>query len=63
MVLNPEILLVLASLKQRRRIDGMVRTGDAYQGCAFAVYLRKRERDDYGRGEKVSDPKMKEIGD
>jgi hypothetical protein len=31
--------------------------------CAFAVYFRKRKRDDYGRGEKVSDPKMKEIGD
>jgi hypothetical protein len=32
-------------------------------GCAFAFYFRKRKRDDYGRGEKVSDPKMREIGD
>ena len=31
--------------------------------CAFAIYFRKRERDDYGRGEKVSDLKMREIGD
>jgi hypothetical protein len=31
--------------------------------CALAAYFRKREHDNYGRGEKVSDPKVKEIGD
>jgi hypothetical protein len=33
------------------------------EGCALAACFRKRGRDDYGRGEKVSDPKMREIGD
>jgi hypothetical protein len=36
---------------------------DLQLACAFAVYFRKQGRDDYGRGEKVSDPKMREIGD
>jgi hypothetical protein len=30
--------------------------------CAVAAYLRKRGHDNYGRGEKVSDPKVNEIG-
>jgi hypothetical protein len=36
---------------------------DRGPGCGLAAYFRKRGRDDYGRGEKVSDPKMKGIGD